>query len=259
MENAPEPIWLSRDGKTEGPFTQAQIDELQTNGILKNYAWIWRSAAQGWIPLNVTPPPPAPEGAIVTATANIGNEIEIGLDHGPATTSESAATGTVSEHNPETAIAETPITMEAQSTAEAQSSADAHLTGDTTATADTPVTEEPLTTAAAPMTTSAPDEAASASVVPLSERVSLFAAICHDNRNVIGGMLTRQGNIGTLISKDYAEARSPFRKGHKVHLNLLDESSGSTENLQAEIEDLKKSPEGWEYTVRWAGMPLPHA
>jgi hypothetical protein len=47
----------------------------------------------------------------------------------------------------------------------------------------------------------------------------------------------------------------PFKKGHKVMINLLDEHSGVTENAKAEIVDFKKTGSSWEYRLKWGDTP----
>ena len=79
-----------------------------------------------------------------------------------------------------------------------------------------------------------------------------LAAICHNNRSVIAGMLeAKLGEIWILSSKDRLTEIPPFRKGAKVWINLLDEQSGQSENAQATLVDYKKTSEAWEYSLKW--------
>lgn len=66
-------IWLSRDGKTEGPFDQAHVDKLKASGEIKNYMWIWTPESKAWAPLHMAPPPPAPQQAQAPATAKVSS------------------------------------------------------------------------------------------------------------------------------------------------------------------------------------------
>jgi hypothetical protein len=59
MSSADDQIWLSRESKTEGPFTTAQIEAMKSSGELKKYTWIWSGFSKSWAPLNPPPPPPS--------------------------------------------------------------------------------------------------------------------------------------------------------------------------------------------------------
>lgn len=51
-------IYLNKNGKTFGPYKQAEIDELKRSGELDQYFWICFDLKQGWRP--IAPPPPLP-------------------------------------------------------------------------------------------------------------------------------------------------------------------------------------------------------
>jgi outer membrane beta-barrel protein len=53
-----ERIFLSRDGKSFGPFSTETIEAMRAKGELSAYQWIYDDPALGWRPL--APPPPAP-------------------------------------------------------------------------------------------------------------------------------------------------------------------------------------------------------
>jgi hypothetical protein len=54
-----EQVWLSREGKTEGPFTATQIEALKTSGEYTKYTWIWSAKSKNWEPIYPAPPPPS--------------------------------------------------------------------------------------------------------------------------------------------------------------------------------------------------------
>jgi hypothetical protein len=82
--------------------------------------------------------------------------------------------------------------------------------------------------------------------------VSPLAAICHDNRSVVAGVLgAKHGEVWILSSKDRLTEIPPFQRGAKVWINLLDEQSGQSENAQATLVDYKKTSESWEYSLKW--------
>jgi len=189
-------IWLSRDGKTEGPFEQADIDKLKSNGAISNYAWIWTPESKAWSPIHMAPPPPpvpqATEAPVVTAPS-------------PAPTA---------------------------------------------AAAPTPTATVAPTKTAAPVVASGPPAMAAGPAV--RSEIRHLAAICHDNRSVVAGMLeAKLGEIWILSSKDRLTEIPPFRKGAKVWINLLDEQSGQSENAQATLVDYKKTSQAWEYSLKW--------
>jgi hypothetical protein len=176
-------IWLSRDGKTEGPFEPADIEKLRSTGAIKNYAWIWTPESKAWNPVQMAPPPP------------------------PVPQATDAPTITA----PPTAA----------------------------------VTPRPNPTVAPTKTAAPAGPAVRSAVRPL-------AAICHDNRSVVAGMLEAKfGEIWILSSKDRLTEIPPFRKGAKVWINLLDEQSGQSENAQATLVDYKKTAQAWEYSLKW--------
>jgi hypothetical protein len=160
-------IWLSRGGKTEGPFDQAHLDQLKASGEIRNYVWIWTPETKAWSPIQLAPPPP------------------------PA---------------PQASSAVVPPTFK---------------------------------------TTNSEATAIRSAVRPL-------AAICHDNRSVVAGVLgAKLGETWILSSKDRLTEAPPFQRGAKVWINLLDEQSGQSENAQATLVDYKKTSESWEYSLKW--------
>lgn len=155
-------MWLSREGKTDGPFTADQVQAMKASGEYSKYAWCWEESAKSWKPIHPLPPPPA-----------------------------------------------------AQSAVNAQA--------------------------------------------PASEQQALaraLSAVCHDNRHIIGGTISSVSGADSFFkSSDHLDAFPPFRKGHLLWVNLLDEGSGKSENARAEIVDLKKSEKHWEYRLKWKEIP----
>ena len=124
--------------------------------------------------------------------------------------------------------------------------------------APTPATAAPTpspTATVAPTKTAAPVVAsgppAMAAGPAVRSEIRHLAAICHDNRSVVAGMLeAKLGEIWILSSKDRLTEIPPFRKGAKVWINLLDEQSGQSENAQATLVDYKKTSQAWEYSLK---------
>lgn len=51
-------VYLGKLGKIFGPYTDGEIEALQTSGEIKNYSWIWAKGAKEWKPLDPMPPSP---------------------------------------------------------------------------------------------------------------------------------------------------------------------------------------------------------
>jgi hypothetical protein len=213
-------IWLSRDGKTEGPFEQADIDKLRSNGAISNYTWIWTPESKAWSPIHMAPPPPpAPQAT-----------------QAPAVTAPSPAPA---------AAAPTPTATPTPSPTPTASASASTSTSSPTLTKTVIPTKTAIPVAASGPPAMAAGPAVRSAVRPL-------AAICHDNRSVVAGMLeAKLGEIWILSSKDRLTEIPPFRKGAKVWINLLDEQSGQSENAQATLVDYKKTSQAWEYSLKW--------
>lgn len=184
-------VWLSREGKIDGPFTSDQIHVMKNSGEFSKYAWLWEESAKSWKPIH--PLPPAPTSA---------------------------------------AEAEVQIQVQAKAPAET------------------------APTASAPKVPSRPTMPAAASQPAQQALARALSAVCHDNRNIIGGTIASMSGVESFFkSTDHLDAFPPFRKGHLLWVNLLDESSGKSENARAEIIDLKKSEDCWEYRLKWKEVP----
>src|SRR3954471_17662389 len=51
-------VYLARQGKVSGPYTEDQVAELSASGELERYSWVWRSVTPGWHPLDAMPSGP---------------------------------------------------------------------------------------------------------------------------------------------------------------------------------------------------------
>jgi hypothetical protein len=149
-------IWLSKEGKTEGPFTPSQVESMKSSGEYNKYTWIWSAKLKNWEPIYPAPPPPS-----LPKKAEVAKKVNLEL-----------------------------------------------------------------------------------------------AVICHDNRSIVGGVISSSmGSDSVMKTSDYGDMLPPFKKGSKVMINLLDEASGKTENVKAQIVDFKKSGSNWEYRLKWSETP----
>lgn len=87
---------------------------------------------------------------------------------------------------------------------------------------------------------------------PISTENRIFQVICHNNRDAIGGILAQPSLQGfLLITQATSSTLLPFGQGSKVWINLLDEESGQTENLQALIGKVASHDGKWALQVLW--------
>lgn len=165
-------IYLGKEGKLFGPYSEDQLDSMKTSGEYSQYSWLWEDRADGWLPIN---PPPMP----------------------PSDPTEN-------------------YELKPKPQKQMQS----------------PPSRE------------------------LPAAVARLQAICHDNQSIISGSPTRlTRDTIFLASSDFASSLPPFGKGSRVWLNLLDEASGKTENVQAVIHGMARRNGGWEYEMKWDRAP----
>src|SRR4051812_5195955 len=48
-------VYLARQGKVSGPFTEEELGAMSSRGELDRFAWVWRSVTPGWQPLHPMP------------------------------------------------------------------------------------------------------------------------------------------------------------------------------------------------------------
>jgi hypothetical protein len=132
-----------------------------------------------------------------------------------------------------------------------------------------PVFQKATTPVTAPA--SAPRE--SASILPASKPSFLaaqvttaasvaparpLAVICHDQRNVVSGMVQSLRDGGCMVTSEQGlDALPLFRKGARISINLLDEAMDRAENVEATVASVRKDadPERWCYDLDWAQRP----
>jgi hypothetical protein len=51
-------IYLGKQGKIYGPYTQKELQHLDQNGELENYTFIWNTSSESWTPIEAPPPHP---------------------------------------------------------------------------------------------------------------------------------------------------------------------------------------------------------
>lgn len=48
-------IFLAKNGKIHGPFTDRQLAEMRQNGEIEKFAWIWEGKEEHWVALDPAP------------------------------------------------------------------------------------------------------------------------------------------------------------------------------------------------------------
>lgn len=77
-------------------------------------------------------------------------------------------------------------------------------------------------------------------------------AICHDNRQAVGGILVQPTSRGfTLLTRESSSTLPPFSQGSRVWINLLDEHTGQTENFQAAVKQVASQDGKWAFEIVW--------
>lgn len=50
-------IYLGKNGRVFGPFTQLEYQQMEQSGDLNTYRWIWNTQRKIWDPIDPPPPP----------------------------------------------------------------------------------------------------------------------------------------------------------------------------------------------------------
>lgn len=82
-----------------------------------------------------------------------------------------------------------------------------------------------------------------------------IAAICHDYHHAIAGKIGDVTATGCELLSDEPYSSPPLCARSLVHLNLLDESTGKSVNVEARIFDIHKTHKGWMYRLSWDQTP----
>jgi len=82
-----------------------------------------------------------------------------------------------------------------------------------------------------------------------------IAAICHNYHHAVAGRIGDVTANGCELVSDEPYSSPPLCTRSLVHLNLLDEESGKSVNVEARIFDIMKTQRGWMYRIHWDQAP----
>lgn len=85
----------------------------------------------------------------------------------------------------------------------------------------------------------------------------VFRVICHDFRDLVSGTLVEISQKSCLLLTPAPHSGLPtIRKGRKVWLSMLNESSNQSENIEGTVSDTRRRQTGeWEYVIEWSRIP----
>jgi hypothetical protein len=238
------PIYLSKDGNVSGPFSTKQIEEMKRTGEYRTYTWIWDATTQNWAPINAPMAPPGPPGDGNTKTS-------------VTKTMSAPKTATTVNLDPEQLLANVDEDDEDEDASPAPASIAAKL--EKTNPMQTPAAA--ATQAAAPVTHrslpgSRPSAIGSARTQGHAPSIPGLPAICHNGRSIIAGQLSEVSKDGCVFRSNESSRSLPdFQKGSRVKLNVLEEATGKSENLEAVIQKLTLHEKHWEFHLGWEKLP----
>ena len=87
-------IYVAKGTQVAGPYTKAQLLEMERSGELADYQWIWEAEATGWKPLNAPPPDPTKslhlEPAVQATPPAAASPVEMRARHLPRASANAA-------------------------------------------------------------------------------------------------------------------------------------------------------------------------
>lgn len=226
-------IYLGKSGKAYGPYTEKELESLQSQGLLSEFQWLWDENQKCWQALEPAPAPLITKVGIQKYAFN------------------SQANPVVTKPTPVT-----PAPQPVQAAPQYQAPP---------VIEEQPVYSEPVSQ---PVTHSAP-----APVIPIQSaqtqksiekpkkkfKEKNYQAVCHNQQTVVNGELTQfDENCGELISIE-TSGKPGLSVPSQVFLNILDAKSGKSTNLQAKVYQIQRIANGWSYRIEWDQKALKFA
>lgn len=79
--------------------------------------------------------------------------------------------------------------------------------------------------------------------------------VCHDFRSVITGVIHEITETGCELISSLQTTGPVFPQKTQVLLNVLDEKTGRSVNVQARLTAARRQDGQWAYRIRWKGCP----
>jgi hypothetical protein len=251
-------VFLSQDGQMFGPYSREQIEEMRRTGEISRYTWLWDGTTPNWVLANAAPPPPPPPGVPVAGLQAADPVQAAAQEHVEemAELEEQSSAGAF--HGPDELDAHDEPAPQASSSSIHQERTDKEIPRpalDPQPQQQALPTDRPAAVYR-PEPQHAPQKQAQQPSAGASAARHPLLAICHDYRAVVNGTLSHVSAEGcVLVSSCFATTMPPFRRGSRVWLNLLDEATGRSENVEASITGFIRNGGRWEYQIQWPQFP----
>ncbi len=80
-------------------------------------------------------------------------------------------------------------------------------------------------------------------------------AICHDYKSIVSGRIREISENGCELVSSVQTPGPVFPQKTQVLLNLLDEKTGRSVNIQARLTRAQRCEGTWIYRIRWKALP----
>lgn len=230
-------IYLSRNGKTFGPFNRDYVDEIQESGELYKFQWIWDGSSPNWMPIDTPPPPPGSPPAV-------GSEFTTRLTQSSIKNRDATR---------ETLRSNVTYSQEITQTAPVAETTQASIPSARPESTYTHISSNTQTQTQSPTQTGSHSGAFKVREVPSDS----IQAIVHDHRSLLAGVFSEVFEDGCILlsTQKHGPDGQPFRKGGRVWLNLLEERTGRSENVQATVVAFMHKAGVWHYELHWQKLP----
>jgi hypothetical protein len=235
-----EKIYLSRNGQIEGPFSVQDLDRMKANGEFALFSWLWKGDGNQWVAIN-PPLPPAPGGVTISPASSVLDELS------------SAADSVEDELDLSTGSVEAEVGSSTRVTA-------SELSSPTRLNEAGPAKAVPERTITGSQKSVIRPVDLSKRVVPpvgaTQQTGRLFQIICHDNLNIVTGVMERYSRTsGVMEAKGSTGPLTPFGKGCRVWINFLDQERGRVDNVEAHVAAVSHSGDHWVFEIAWDHPP----
>ena len=220
-------IFLARHGKTEGPFTETQLEELTASGEFYKYEWMWDGQSPDWqpVPRRAKAPPPRPEVTITKIEAPAAS----------FTPDAEADEVPEEDYDSEDAVVAAPVPA-AKSKSRYERD---ELKSDRSATA---------------IQTSSKSAKSPRSSSTTTGEGKRYSAILYDHEKAFSGKVWKKNEKSAKFLT--GSSHHPFKMGQVVWVDLLQEEKDQAYKMRGAIENIQHSTDGWEMTLLLDSFPI---